>query len=212
LSSIYKIDCIPENRVYVGSSINTPRRWSEHRRKLNKGIHRNIELQIDWDCYGDESFVFTVIETTDKLIEREQYWINYYPNNYNIIKDSWNPMRNQESVNKMMKTKWDKNDKITFKQKLNQDCVLEIITRINAGESDITIAKDYNVLRGNIWSIKTGNTWKHLTHLIMPKKSYAETRQEARMIGLELYKNGFSVVEIAKKLNRSKDTVKRWIR
>lgn len=212
MSSIYKIECIAENRVYVGSSINTDRRWREHKRGLNKGIHRNIELQTDWDCYGDEFFVFSIIEDTDKLVEREQYWINYYTNNYNIVKDSWNPMRNQESVNKMMKTKWDNNHKITFTQKLSQDSVLEIITRINAGESDIAIAKDYNVLRGTIWSIKTGNTWKHLTHLILPKKAYAETRQEAKIIGLELYKEGFSIGDIAKKLNRSKDTVKRWIR
>lgn len=211
MSGIYKIYCVQEDKAYIGSSVNIRRRWQEHKRQLNYGIHGNIYLQLDWDCYGDESFEFSIIEITDNLTEREQHWINYYTNNYNIAKESWNPMRNPISVNKMMETKWANNDKITFTQKLTQDSVLDIINRINTGESDISIAKDYNVLRGTIWSIKTGNTWRQFQHLIKPGKSYTEVRQEVKLKGLELYKNGFSIEYISKELNRSKDTVKRWI-
>ena len=211
MKGIYKIYCIPENRYYIGSSINIKRRWSEHRRELNRQEHRNIYLQLDWDCYGDDSFEFAIIEETENLINREQYWINIFENNYNIAKDCYNPMRNKESVDKMMKTKWDNNEKITFTQKLNQDSVLEIITRINNGDSDIIIARDYNVLRGTIWSIKTGNTWKHLHHLVIPKKKYSESRLEAKTLGISLYKEGKTIKEICDATGRQPYTVKRWI-
>lgn len=93
MQGIYKITCLPENRCYVGSSTNINRRWSEHKRELNSQRHRNIFLQLDWDCYGDENFIFEIIETTSNLVEREHYWLQILNNNYNIVKNSWNPMR-----------------------------------------------------------------------------------------------------------------------
>lgn len=211
MKGIYKIYCIPESKYYIGSSININRRWSEHKRQLNRQAHKNNYLQLDWDAYGDESFEFSILELTEDLVAREQQWINTYTNNYNIAKDCYNPMRNKELVDKMMKTKWDNNEKITFTQKLNQDSVLEIIARVNKGDSDIVIARDYNVLRGAIWSIKTGNTWKHLHHLVKPRKNYNESRSEARILGIALYKEGKTIKEICEATNRQSYTVKRWI-
>lgn len=211
MKGIYKIYCIPESKYYIGSSIDINRRWSEHKRQLNRQAHRNNYLQLDWDAYGDESFEFSILELTEDLVAREQHWINTYTNNYNIAKDCYNPMRNKELVDKMMKTKWENNDKITFTQKLTEDSVLAIINRINKGDSDITIAKDYNVLRGTIWSIKSGNTWKHLHHLVNTVKPYKEKRLEAKELGLKLYKEGKTIKEICEATNREPYTVKAWI-
>ena len=211
MKGIYKIYCTTEDKYYIGSSININRRWSEHRRELNRNAHRNKYLQLDWDAYGDESFEFNVLELTENLIVREQYWINRYTNTYNIATNCYNPMHNKESVDKMMKTKWENNDKITFAQKLTEDSVLAIINRINKGDSDITIAKDYNVLRGSIWSIKSGNTWKHLHHLVNAVPSYKEKRLEAKELGLKLYKEGRPIKEICEITNRKPYTVKAWI-
>jgi group I intron endonuclease len=212
MKGIYVIICEPENKLYIGSSKNIKRRWSEHKRELNKGVHRNTFLQIDWDCYGDESFNFKVIEETDNLIIRERFWTDYYKDNYNIVKNAWNPMREKKYVDKMMKTKRDKGQNLTFAQKLNESDVKEIIKRINAGESDISIAKDYNVLRGSIWSIKTGNTWNHLHHLIKPQESYNDKRKNIIKEGLRLFEEGYSLEDISKRLNRKPNTVKVWLK
>jgi group I intron endonuclease len=207
---IYAIICDAENKLYIGSSKNIGRRWSEHKRELNKHIHRNEFLQLDWDCYGSDYFTFMILEETEELIAREHFWTNFYSNNYNIVKDAWNPMREQKYVDKMITTKWNSGNKLTFRQKLLESDVRDIIIRINSGESDISIAKDYNVLRGTIWSIKTGNTWKHLYHLITPQKTYTEKRKEIIEEGLSLLEKGYSVEYVSKKLNRKPNTVSLW--
>lgn len=209
---IYAIICEAENKLYIGSSKNIGRRWSEHKRELNRCSHRNQFLQLDWDCYGSDYFTFKILEETDELITREHFWINYYSNNYNIVKNSWNPMREQKYVDKMLDTKWTSGKKLTFRQKLTESDVKKIITKINSGESDISIAKEYNVLRGAIWSIKTGNTWKHLYHLILPQKTYNEKRKEIIEKGLQLYDEGYSVKEISKITERKTNTVRQWIK
>lgn len=78
---VYCITNTTSNKVYVGSSVNFSRRWRQHRRELNKGIHGNVYLQKAWRKYGAEAFTFTVLEyETDlrKLVEAEQRWIDLY--------------------------------------------------------------------------------------------------------------------------------------
>lgn len=213
MKGIYKITCLQENKVYIGSSNNIKRRWADHKKELKRETHGNKFLQLDWDAYGDESFTFELIEETDDIIRREQYWLDIYKDCcYNISKNAWNPMREQHIVDKMMNTKKEKNIKLTFTQKLTESDVLEIIERVNKGESDIAIAKDYNVLRGSIWSIRTGNTWTYLHELVKPRQSYKEIRTATMREGISLYKSGMSIKDIANKLNRNTDSVKRWIK
>jgi group I intron endonuclease len=47
---------------YVGSSKDIHRRWKEHVRELNKGIHHSPHLQRAWDKYGRSDFVFEIVE------------------------------------------------------------------------------------------------------------------------------------------------------
>lgn len=75
---------------YIGSAINTSKRRDCHFSQLRKQIHANTHLQNAFNLYGQDAFTFEVIEPCeqDKLIEREQYWIDYYRENgetlYNI--------------------------------------------------------------------------------------------------------------------------------
>jgi group I intron endonuclease len=78
---IYLIMNIVTGVAYVGSSVNMRKRTSEHRRKLNKGIHTNTHIQSSWDKHGESSFEFSVIVEvllSEHLIECEQYWIDTY--------------------------------------------------------------------------------------------------------------------------------------
>lgn len=47
--------------------------------------------------------------------------------------------------------------------RLNPDQVQEIKSRLSSGENPIEIAKAYGVVKGTIYAIKTGQTWKNLS-------------------------------------------------
>ena len=77
---IYKIQCIKNNKVYIGETINYKRRYLEHIKCLQCGID-NKYLQLDYDKYGLNSFIFEIIDTginEKELLEKETYWINFY--------------------------------------------------------------------------------------------------------------------------------------
>lgn len=80
LSGVYTITCTANGKIYVGSSRDITRRWKEHRKELQSDQHFNLYIQRSWHKYGAENFEFRVIEpvSSDRLIEREQYWIDYY--------------------------------------------------------------------------------------------------------------------------------------
>jgi hypothetical protein len=55
-----------------------PARWAQHRRSLQRGVHRNQHLQRAWNTYGEENFEFTVLEYVKRafLLPAEQEWID----------------------------------------------------------------------------------------------------------------------------------------
>ena len=75
---IYKITNKETGMVYVGQSRNIQKRWSEHKRDLRNGAHRNDKLQKAYNKYGVKAFAFEVIEycTIEELNEKETYWCN----------------------------------------------------------------------------------------------------------------------------------------
>jgi group I intron endonuclease len=78
-SGIYQIRHIESGKVYVGSAKSFKKRWREHRRLLRSGKHPNRHILASWQKYGEEGFVFEVIEVvTDvqDLVMREQHWID----------------------------------------------------------------------------------------------------------------------------------------
>jgi group I intron endonuclease len=77
-SGVYQILCKPTGKIYIGSAVNFPARWSHHRNSLRRGVHRNIHLQNAWDKYGEESFEFSVLEFVERidLLRAEQAWID----------------------------------------------------------------------------------------------------------------------------------------
>lgn len=74
---IYKITNILNEKVYVGSSTNIKLRWMCHKSYLFRHVHYNLHLQCSWDKYGENYFIFTIIEECefDILNIREEYWI-----------------------------------------------------------------------------------------------------------------------------------------
>lgn len=87
---VYRIKNLINGKCYYGSSKNIEKRWSRHKRELNNNTHINCILQRAWDKYGENNFIFEIIEVCDinVLLETEQKYLDSQQD-YNIgIKSS----------------------------------------------------------------------------------------------------------------------------
>lgn len=84
-SGIYQIENKINSKVYIGSSNNIKRRWQKHKALLRHNKHPNSHLQAAWNKYGEDNFIFSIIElcNIDSLLDREQYFINTRNPEYN---------------------------------------------------------------------------------------------------------------------------------
>lgn len=58
----YRIINTENGRPYIGQSSGYSRRWSTHKSALRRNKHDNKQLQEDYNTYGEEAFIFEVIE------------------------------------------------------------------------------------------------------------------------------------------------------
>lgn len=78
-SGIYCILNKINNKKYIGSAIDLKNRKYQHFKALSTNRHHNKHLQRSYNKYGENSFVFQIIEfvpESKNLISKEQFWIN----------------------------------------------------------------------------------------------------------------------------------------
>ena len=95
MNSIYKIINKITNDIYIGSALNFSKRKYYHIYYLDKNKHHSIILQNSWNKYGKENFEFIVIEDNiekEKLIEREQFYIDTFNPKFNCSKTAGSPL------------------------------------------------------------------------------------------------------------------------
>lgn len=86
ISGVYKITNKITGDLYIGSSKNIEKRWANHKSLSTHKRHLNSKLYKDMNQYGCDNFTIEVIEDTDNLREREQYWIEYLKPSYNVMR------------------------------------------------------------------------------------------------------------------------------
>lgn len=93
-SGIYKITCLKNNKIYIGSAVNLEKRWKRHLGELRSGKHHNIILLNAFKRYGEANFVFEIIESVDRdelVLKENEYLLRLSPfgkNGFNISKES----------------------------------------------------------------------------------------------------------------------------
>lgn len=80
---VYCILNTANDKRYIGSTSNLNSRHKTHFSNLRKNGHCNDHLQSAWNMYGEQVFQFLILEITDNLFEREQYWIDHFGTNVN---------------------------------------------------------------------------------------------------------------------------------
>lgn len=102
-SGIYAIFCAPSSKIYIGQSKNIPKRWYRHKFLLRTRKHTNPYLQNSYNKYGESLFCWHIVEITDLLDEREQFYISQIDKSdiINLIGVS-SPFKFSEEVRKRM--------------------------------------------------------------------------------------------------------------
>jgi group I intron endonuclease len=77
---IYRLVNLINLKSYIGKTIDSSIRFSEHINSLLKNNHINEHLQKSWNKYGKSNFIFEFLEKCqeNELDLREKYWITYY--------------------------------------------------------------------------------------------------------------------------------------
>lgn len=187
--AIYKIYCIVNNKVYIGSSINVYKRWHNHRYELINNKHHSIYLQNAWNKYGAKNFKFEILEkfsSNEFIIEREQFWMDYYVS-YNTkygfntnSKAEGNHARKWSDKQRIKYSNSRKGKKATPAQlnalnenrkigsesnlsNINEEKVLLIVNSINDGLSPKEVSLLYDVGISCVKAIYQRRTWVHIT-------------------------------------------------
>jgi len=91
-SGIYQIVNRVNNKRYIGSTCRLLGRKKRHFSELRCNIHHSQALQRAYNKYGNDSFDFLILEycEPDKLLEREQWYIDNLLPEYNVCKVAGN--------------------------------------------------------------------------------------------------------------------------
>ena len=83
ISGVYKITNNITGDFYIGSSKDIKKRWAVHKCVSVWKLRPGMKLYQAFIKYGLNNFTFEIIEETDSLKEREQYYIEQLKPSYN---------------------------------------------------------------------------------------------------------------------------------
>ena len=129
ISGVYKITNTITGDFYIGSSRNVKKRWTNHKAPSTWAIYLNLKLYQDMAQFGLNNFKFEILEETDNLREREQYWINILNPIYNNYRANGLDIERYRETNRKASKEWNKShydEYMTYqKEYKNRLCLYE---------------------------------------------------------------------------------------
>lgn len=166
ICGIYKITNKVNGKVYIGQSIDIKKRWASHKKDAfwAGNVGKEYPLYRAIRKYGLENFEFEIIEecTTEKLNEKEMYYITVYKSN---IKNFGYNQNDGGQTN-------------SHSLKLTELEVNEIIHRLKSTfDGPKQIAKEYGVGATTIHNINVGDAY-HRDNEVYPIRPRLYTLQK----------------------------------
>lgn len=59
---VYQVRNLLNDKIWINSSLNLPGSFNGDRVKLKSGFHPSVSLLADWKEFGEENFVFEILE------------------------------------------------------------------------------------------------------------------------------------------------------
>ena len=187
---IYSITNLTNGKLYIGSSNNIYRRWREHKKLLNKNVHHSYLLQNAWNKYGENNFIFEIIEecSEDMLLEREQYYIDLYSSadnyyGYNVSEYAGRPSMNQEQREYCAKIISEKfRGEGSWCNIYPEQKIKSLIDDLKTGEYSYgQLSKKHNISYDIVASVAGHASWKYLTDGIEFPKANKSTRDNVKL-------------------------------
>jgi len=129
ISGIYMILNIINGKFYIGSSVNVDNRILKHKHSLNNGKHHSKYLQAAWNKYGENNFIFQLVEQCkiEDCLKREQIWLDFHQvykseigyNIVNIAGRTTGYKHSLETIKKFSKTIKERNLNMTKAERQN---------------------------------------------------------------------------------------------
>lgn len=200
ISGVYCIQNIITRKRYIGSSKDIYDRWVSHIRELNKNQHHCSHLQNSWNEYGENNFIFFIVERCpqEERFAYEQFWHDYY----NVYDDHYGYNVCKSSVIK--------NESFTIDDIINGKSIMDI-TQFNTiidylVNTDISIPKisqKTNVPKSTIYSIyfreEYATLTKDLQFVKRSNKTMAKLNEEKVKEIISLLVDGVYPSDIARK-------------
>jgi hypothetical protein len=161
LIGIYCLQNTLTGKRYIGSSTNIYQRGLKHRAQLRGNSHPNKKLQNSYNKHNEKDFIFYVVELCNKeiLIQKEQYYIDTFNPEYNLILQVEKHELTAESKLKISATLKEK-----YKQgyKNKSEIAIDVYTRkgeyVSSYLSMTSCAKELNVSLSSVKRIIKGVT------------------------------------------------------
>ena len=82
---VFQIKNNVTGKLLLLKALNLPGIINRHQLELRRGMHRNSQLQADWNQYGEAAFSFDILAT----LKPDEYLPEYYPTAVNDLFEAW---------------------------------------------------------------------------------------------------------------------------
>jgi group I intron endonuclease len=216
---VYEITNIVNGKRYVGSSVNIKRRWSQHRHRLNKGIHKNPHLQNSYNKHGKNAFIYRVIVYTEpeEGIRIENILLKSGAYKYNIGTNATKPWlgkeRSEETKKKLSEALKGENS-----PRYGKKMPKSVIKKLSESRMGMKFSEEHKRKLSIARSKRVGekSSFYGCNHTEETKKKISASRRvtftEAELNKmLKLRREGYSYQKIANLLDSNFGTVRRRI-